>query len=373
VGVTWAQVRHWRVGRQFLRDLDGGSAAAVASRLCGVQAQVSSAAVLAVVTRQRSPDPGSVAAALKKQQLVRTWAMRGTLHLLTPGEAAGALSLLASARTWEKGVWQKNFVTTAQLDTLAEAVTEALADGQPKTRAELLEHVDDPQLKEHVGSGWSAVLKPLAWQGLLMQGPAEGGRITFVRPDLWLKKWPGLPDPDSAAPEVILRYLAAFGRATPQAFDQWLIRGVTPKPRLRQWVAALGDRVREVDVEGRPLVVRAEDLPSLEETKPAPVVRLLSGFDQFVLGPGTNDAQTLPPEHRAEVSRAGGWISPVIMIDGQVAGTWDAQKGHIATNLFASTPPLTASRKKLLGREVERVTSLLSRDLNPSGSADAEP
>lgn len=372
MGVTWQQVRHWRAGRQFLRDLDGGGAAEVASRLCGVQAQVSSAAALAVVTRQRRPDPAAVTTALAQKQLMRTWAMRGTLHLLTPGEAASVLSLLAAARTWEKGVWQKNFVTTAQLDTLAAAVTEALADGTPKMRAELLEHVDDPRLKEHVGSGWSAVLKPLAWQGLLMQGPAEGGRVSFVRPDRWLPSWPGLSDPDEAAGEVILRYLSAFGPATPQVFDQWLIRGVTSRPRLRRWFADLGDRVREVDVEGQVLVVRAEDLPVIEETEPAPVVRLLPGFDQFVLGPGTSDAQTLPQEHRAEVSRAGGWITPVIMMDGRVAGTWDSRAGQITTTLFTSTPTPGRALAKLLGQEVERVTSLLSQGLAPSGSAEAE-
>src|SRR5690348_15954913 len=116
--VTWAQVRHWRLRQQFLVDLDGGSAEQVAQRLGGVQAQVASAAALAVANRQRTPRAKGVATALARQRLVRTWAMRGTLHLLPPEEAPAVLSLLAAARTWEKASWQKTFITTEQMERL---------------------------------------------------------------------------------------------------------------------------------------------------------------------------------------------------------------------------------------------------------------
>jgi hypothetical protein len=202
-----------------------------------------------------------------------------------------------------------------------------------------------------------------------MQGPAVGNRITFVRP-----RWKSLPDPEEAAGEVILSYLGAYGPASPAAFDQWLIRGVTPKRRLRAWFAALGDQLSEVDVEGQVLLARTEDLEAISQTEPRPVVRLLPGFDQFVLGPGTADEATLPKEHRAQVSRAGGWIAPVVVIDGRVAGTWESRGEEIVTSLFV--PALPAPLKKLLRQEVERMTPLLSRGPDPgggpSGSAEEE-
>jgi hypothetical protein len=71
----------------------------VVRRLCGVQAQVASAAALAVAVRQAKPHTTALSRAVSRRSLVRTWAMRGTLHVLAADEAASYLSLLASART----------------------------------------------------------------------------------------------------------------------------------------------------------------------------------------------------------------------------------------------------------------------------------
>jgi hypothetical protein len=55
--------------------------------------------------------------------------MRGTLHVLPVAEAVDVLSLLAAARTWERGSWQKAFLPADQVAAIAEAATSALARG----------------------------------------------------------------------------------------------------------------------------------------------------------------------------------------------------------------------------------------------------
>jgi len=106
-------------------------------RLAGVQAQVPSSAELAIAVRQRSPERGAVERALADRSIVRTWAMRGTLHLLDADRLPAYLSLIAAARTWEKPSWQRTFgVTPDRMRALGDAVEELLADG-PLTRQEL--------------------------------------------------------------------------------------------------------------------------------------------------------------------------------------------------------------------------------------------
>ena len=69
--LTWEQVLAWRLRRQLLDPRGGVDAVGVVGRLCGVQAQVASAAELAVAVRQADPAPGALAAALGERRLVK--------------------------------------------------------------------------------------------------------------------------------------------------------------------------------------------------------------------------------------------------------------------------------------------------------------
>lgn len=364
--LTWSQVHAWRLGRQF----DVGSAVATARRLCGVQAQVTSAAELAVAVRLDTTGAGrddTLAAALARGELLRTWAMRGTLHVLHPEDAAAFLTLAAAPRTWAKGSWQKTYLTLDQVERLEAAVAELLADGVPRTRDELVAHLrespDGAQLADQVASSWGSALKPLAWQGILCNGPSRGSKVTFTRPQDVAPGWPGLMAVDDAARHAIPAYLAAFGPADPAAFDAWLLRGATSKPTLRQWFADLGEELTPVDVEGTRLLARTQDVEDLAATDPANpalAVRLLPAFDQFVLGPGTGDAHLIPPGHRADVSRAAGWITPVVATPDGVVGTWQLEDGaadRVRVTLFDDRPKPPAA---LLAAEVERIQDLLA-------------
>ncbi len=338
VELTWPQVFAWRLHRQLLRRDVDSAPLDVVRRLCGVQAQVLSAAEQAVAVRTPHPAAGALAAGLADGSLVRTWAMRGTLHALPADDLGTYLAPLAAARTWEKGSWQKTFVDAATMQRLAEAAGELL-DGAVLTRDELtkalVERLGDEALAGHLRSGWGAVLKPLAWQGLLAQGPSRGGRVTFTRPRV------ELPPADEAGPRLVLAYLGAYGPASPSAFDDWLLRGATPKKVLRGWFAESSSAglLAEVTVEGERLWARAADVDELAAARPEPLTRLLPAFDQYVLGPGTKDPHLLDPRHRAEVSRAAGWIAPVVVHAGRVVGTWEAD-GAVRVALFPEAPPL---------------------------------
>src|SRR5919108_4738682 len=107
VRVTWKQALAWRMARHELYPVGGLRVEQVVRRLCGVQAQVASSAELAVRVRQERSRPGQVGRALAAGRLMKTWAMRGTLHLLAPEDAGAYLSLLAAGRSWEKPAWER--------------------------------------------------------------------------------------------------------------------------------------------------------------------------------------------------------------------------------------------------------------------------
>jgi hypothetical protein len=347
--------------RHLLDPVGALSVAGVVRRLCGIQAQVASSAEIAVRVRRTASRPGEVARDLSEGRLIKTWAMRGALHLLTPEEAGAFLSLLGADRLWES--WRRYFGMTAKrMDVLRSALGEAL-EGGPLTRVELAETVVTRRGLRPVGealrSNWGELLKPLAWQGDLCVGPTRGGRVTFTRPEAASSSWAGVPDPDEAAPIAIAAYLRAYGPATLDALGAWL-GGRVDKRRLRIWFGALGDRLAEVEVDGESAHVRAEDLDELASARPTTAVRLLPGFDQYVLGPGTADGRVVPAARRAAVSRRAGWISPVVVAGGVVGGTWelDGEQVRVAWFREAGTPPRTA-----LETEVARLSSILDRGL----------
>jgi hypothetical protein len=88
-------------------------------------------------------------------------------------------------------------------------------------------------------------------------------------------------------------------------------------------------------VEGVPAMALARDLDALAAARPSEAVRLLPALDQYVLGAGTANPWIVDVSRRGAISRAGGWISPVVLAGGRVAGTC-LQDGHaLAVELFA--------------------------------------
>ena len=325
-------------------------------RLVGVQAQVASSAELAVRLRRTNSEVGEVAAALADGRLVKTWAMRGTIHLLTPEEGGAPLSLLAAGKSWHRPSWQRYFhMTIAQMEELRFAIRDAL-DGRVLTREELIAEVTKQPAHAHLGdalrSGWGTLLKPSAWQGDLVFGPNRGTRVTFTRPESASKRWAGVPHLDEAGPPLVRRYLAAYGPATPANFSAWLSRSTR---KLKAWFGPDND-VTAVEVDGQAAYIRAEDADALAAARPTDELRLLGGFDQWVLGPGTGETSLLAADRRSAVSRTAGWIAPIVVVGGVVSGTWELDRRLVRIAWFSEAGSVP---KAGLTEQVARLSSVL--------------
>src|SRR5438552_1811858 len=324
--LTWPRVAAWRIGRHHLdRRAPAGSLLAVARRLCGLHAQVMSSAELTVWARVEDLDRRAVQRALwEDRTLVKTWAMRGTLHLLPAGELPLWHAALSTSRRYLKpALWQKYFgITIEELDRLTEAIAAAL-DGRVMTREELVREVGRLTGSAAFGvklaeSSWGTILKPAAFTGRLCFGPSLGQRVRFTHPDTWLAQAAQPMNPEAAAAAITRRYLAAYGPATCDDFAKWW--GGASVTSIRQWIASLGDEVSAVELDGRTAWMLAEHAREARELPPSRSVSLLPAFDQYVISASRHARSLLPGDLRPRVYRPQGWVSPVLLVNGRMEG-----------------------------------------------------
>jgi hypothetical protein len=371
VELTSAQVLAWRLRQQHLEQRAHASALLdVADRLCGLHAQVMSSAELTLWARIDDLAPDAVQHALwNSRDLVKSWMMRGTLHLVPSRSypiVQGAVSLY---RHYQTPVWLRSFETTQEeLETLIHAVHDALAD-EPLTRTALADRVTEltgsADLGDKLTHSWGAMLKPAAFRGHLCFGPNLGQQVRFTRPDRWLAKWQGV-DPSTARFELTRRYLGAYGPVPEKQFGMWL--GLSPA-KARGVLIGLGDEVAQVPIDGERRWLLAKDLADMRNAALSGLVRLVPGFDQYVVGAPRDDPAVLPPAFKTRVHRPQGWISPVVLVDGRMDGVWrHERKGSrvlVQVEPFVEIGPPV---RRAVESEAERLAAFLDGRLELSWS-----
>jgi hypothetical protein len=361
LSLTWPGALAWRMRRHLLDPIGSTSTAGVVGALGAVAAQLDPAAAeLGVRTRRRSSRPGDVGRALDEGSIIKTFAFRGATHLMTPDQAGVHLALRAASRMWERPSWQRYYeLTPADWPALRAAVREALTD-EPMTRAELGAAVAAHPRFRHLAPAFTdpsaTLLKPLAWHGDLSLGPLRDGQVTLQRLD-GNPRWAGLPDIDEAGRRAIEAYLRAYGPASADNLQYWLGEGLGVRRALiRQWSARLGGRLCTVEVDAEPRLVLREDLDDLATTATTTAVRLLTKYDQWVLGPGTADVHVVPAAVRSDVSRG----ANVVVVGGVVAGTWSLAGDAVVTSWSADAE---VPANDDLDREVARLAEIVGRPL----------
>jgi len=350
-------VHAFRLARHhLLRRAPRGALLEVASAIGGAQAQVMSAAELQLVTRSRAKVADVRAALWTDRTLVKTWLIRGTLHLIPAADLpiySAAMRNLMWTPAWFK--WLR--MNERELDALVAAMGDALSD-EPMTKEELTARVGrgrPKHIREAISGSWGSLLKPAARRGLLAFGPSRGTNVTLVNPRHWLRGWKDV-DTDEASAELARRYLRAYGPATKKDFVRWF--GYLRRGRVDPW-PALAEELVDVDVEGTRLQILAKDARALARTAPPRSVQLLPPFDPYLMGHSSRD-HLFDKVHRWKVSRVAGWISAVVLVDGRVEGTWThARSGETLVVNVAPFAALSASTQREIGARAEDLASAL--------------
>ncbi len=339
----------------------------IVHELGGVHAQVQASAELQLATRIEAITQQDVRDALwRDRTLVKAWTLRGTLHLHPARELAlwlAARRAVAGASSDELEEWRDPAgrlhpaVGGDELRKIRAAVWEAL-DGRCLLReelaAEVVRRVGDRH-RPRLLSGFAFFTDELC------QGPPQGSKVTFVRPDQWIGGWQPVDEQEAALREVGRRYVRTYGPVQPGDFRQWFAgRGLGPAD-----ARAVFDSLdlEEVDVEGHRASVLAgdTDFPEL-----LPTVRLLPEYDIYIMGFRERD-HLVPDRVRGLVAAhgRGRYEGPAgvrfLLVDGVTAGLWERRKRSKRIELHV-TPVrrLTQAERAQLDAEAERIGAFLA-------------
>ena len=306
----------------------------VVRRLTAVQAQDLPGALTSVALRTADGLRREVEAALDRGEIVRSWPMRGTLHLAVAEDLPWMLELLNERfLAGRSGRWAQLGLTDETAARAREVVVPALSGGRRASRKQVLATMADGGI-DIAGQRGIHLIGHLAQTGVLCLGPRQDGAQQFVLLDEWVPT-PRRLDRETALAELALRFFRGHGPATVKDLARWAYLRVTD---VRAGLAAVRDDLATMDVDGVEHYLDPET-PDLLATHRAEACGtfLLPGFDEFVLGYGDRSA-VLDPAHADRIVPGGnGMFRSTVVHAGRVVGTW-GYTGRGATRTVAATP-----------------------------------
>jgi hypothetical protein len=268
--------------------------------------------------------------------VMRTWAVRGTLHYVAPADIHWIVALVAPrVNAWSAPRYRELELDDATLTRSSDLIAGALRDGQHLTRDELFAVLAANGIATAGQRGFYMLFRA-GLERLIVQGEMRGRNTTFKA----LAAGPTLPV-DEALAELARRYFTSRGPATVNDFAHWA--GLT-----------LGDARRGLDSVKTVLVSEEIDSrtywrsPESALTPQRPLY-LLPGFDEFVLGYRDRSAVLDPQFNDAICPGGNGVFRSTIVSGGRIIGTWKRtlkkKTVEIALKPFR---PLTAGERALI-------------------------
>ena len=341
------------LARQLLLEREGVPAAEVVQRLVGMQGQEPKHPYVGLWSRIADFEEAELDRAVEKRDVVRATMFRGTLHLVTAADYLRFRTTVAPVL--EAGLKVLGDRGAGLEPEKVVAAAKKLLAKEPLTFTEVRDALQQqfPEVNERALGFCTRMMVPLVMY------PSEvrwswTANSRFTPAEDWIGK---KLHTKAEAGELVTRYLAAFGPATPADFQTW-----SGLQKAKPLFDAL-DLETFTDEAGKTLY-DVPDGPRPDPDTPAPV-RFLPEFDNLLLSHAKRE-RIIADEHKPAVYTKNLRVKATYTVDGLVAGLWTAEKKRGVATLTVT--PFGRLLKKTQA-ELEREGSGLLRFLEPEAKS----
>ncbi len=315
--LTWFRLKRSGLIKPF------STAVEAASALGGVQAQILSAAGIALVNRVEGFTKSHLEnLLLSDRALVKLWGQRFTLHLYSSIEWPVIQAAYARNRSWWRRSFCKNGGSEEDFEERVKMSADMLRErglrGMCRADLRQLPMENSPELL----SSWGGLFAELVQQGLACHGHRNGSESIFVHREHWLPDLDWQPPRQEQADLLLARrYLGSYGPAPAIDLAYW--RGLSLSA-VRDSLVSLGNEVVKLRCDGKALLCLRSDLDELLAPPPPrrhwPLL-MLGRFDPVLLG-HKDKTWICPRLYYNRVWRPAGHIEGTIIHLGKTIATW---------------------------------------------------
>ncbi|GGL21095.1 winged helix DNA-binding domain-containing protein [Mangrovihabitans endophyticus] len=304
-----------------------GTVAEIAEWFGAMQAQDLASVLWSLGVRLPGATLTGVQKELEDRAVLRTWPMRGTVHLVPAADAHWMLELMGVRALAGAAKRRETIGLAADVaDRGVQVLGSALA-GRRLTRAECLAALAEAGVPVSGPQGYH-MLWYAAQNGVAAIAPNVGTEQTFVLLDDWAPT-PNRPDREEALGLIAHRFFRSHGPATVADLARWTALTVRD---CRTGVAAAGDALEQVTVDGQAMLadpaVRPADAPDTGWLA-------LPGFDEYLLGYKDRSMMLDDAHQQAIIPGGNGVFQATLVRDGRVVGTWKRTLGKTKVTVEA--------------------------------------
>jgi hypothetical protein len=332
------EIIHQRLQAHHLAKPSFGRPEEIVAWFGAMQAQDPAAARWSVAQRLVHATDKDVLRAIDEKKIVRTWLLRNTLHFVAAHDIHWMIRLIGPVvlQRNASGYRKKNLDDNI-FGNIAPVIVKALKGGKQLTRKELFSTLEQHNISTADQRG-SYILFMAALKGIICLGSLKGRQETYTLLDEWITPGETFNRNKSLA-ELALRYFQSHGPATLQDFTGW--SGLAAAD-AKAGLAAAKERLHPEQCAGQEYFMKKEQISNSTER-----AFLISGYDEYFVG-YKDRSIVLDEAYKKEVTPGNGF-SPVLILDGRVAGTWKRTIGKNGID-FEISPfkPLSTAHKKAI-------------------------
>jgi len=352
-------VRSGRMTSLLLTPHPHGSPLQVVEWLGALQSQDMASGVWSVGVRTPDAVEADVHGAFERAEIVRTWPMRSTIHIVPAVDAHWMLALtgvrgLDQLRTRR----QQLGLLPQDIDRALAVMADTLGGGRVLSRPDLLAALGDAGIATDGQRGYHLLLYA-SQSGLTCIGPQRGSAQTFALLDEWVPK-PRMLSREEALVELAHRYVRGHGPVTARDLAGWTSLTLTD---ARAGLAGNEGRLTVVGTgaDARWLTTDLADAITAGALPDHEVVAL-PGYDEYLLGYKDRSLHGDATLLDRVVPGGNGVFRSTVVADGVVVATWT--RTLTASGVRITVTPFDRFSRRLAAeatRSLERYADFLGR------------